>query len=168
MASVASGVGGGHGGSVRGDGMNHGASALSNSYIASVEMTEARFPLQVRQWALRPDSGGEGEFRGGLGSTYEVELTCDSAESFFVGERAVIPPYGVLGGKPGAPTTLTYHLAAGDFVPPLKSKAEDIAMRRGDRVTVQTPGGGGYGDPKKRDPAAHEFDRLLGYITPQK
>jgi len=156
--------GGGHGGNAREDGMAHGASALSNSYIASVEMVEARFPLRVNRWALRPDSGGEGEFRGGLGSSYEFELTCDGAESFFVGERAVVPPYGILGGKPGAPTTLTYHLAAGDFEPPLKSKAEHILMRRGDRVTVQTPGGGGYGDPGRRDPERDAFDRLLGYV----
>ena len=58
---------------------------------------------------------------------------------------------------------LTYHLGGTDVVPPLKSKAERIPMQRGDRVTVQTPGGGGYGDPRRRDAAARDFDRLLGY-----
>ncbi len=157
--------GGGLGGGPRGDGMNHSASALSNSYIASVEMVEARFPLRFRQWALRPDSGGDGEFRGGLGSTYEVELLCEGAESFFVGERAVFPPYGVKGGGSGAPSVLTYHLGGADLVPPLKSKAERIVMKRGDRVTVRTPGGGGYGDPRRRPRSARELDRLLGYVT---
>lgn len=158
--------GGGLGGSPRGDGLAHSASALSNSYIASVELVEARFPLQFRQWALRPDSGGDGEFRGGVGSIYEVELIGDSAESFFVGERAVIPPYGAMGGKAGAPTELTYNLEGEDFVPPLKSKAENIRMRRGDRVTVKTPGGGGYGDPQKRDPERRKRDQLLGFVAP--
>jgi len=156
--------GGGYGGNAREDGMAHGASALSNSYIASVEMVEARFPLRINQWALRPDSGGEGRFRGGLGSTYEVELTGAAADSFFVGERGVVPPYGVLGGKPGALATITYHLKSGDFVPPLKSKAGQVAMKRGDRVTVQTPGGGGYGNAKERDPALSAFDERLGYV----
>jgi N-methylhydantoinase B len=156
--------GGGLGGSPRGDGLAHSASALSNSYIASVELVESRFPLQFRQWALRPDSGGEGEFRGGLGSVYEVELTGDGAESFFVGERAVIPPYGIMGGEPGAPE-LTYHLDGKDVVPPLKSKAERIRMRRGDRVTVKTPGGGGYGDARQRDPERRKRDLLLGNVT---
>ncbi|MCD6674013.1 MAG: hydantoinase B/oxoprolinase family protein [Burkholderiaceae bacterium] len=157
--------GGGLGGSPRGDGMNHSASALSNSYIASVEMVEARFPFRFHQWALRPDSGGDGEFRGGLGSIYELELLCDAAESFFVGERAVFPPYGVMGGRPGASTVLAYRLGGTDFVPPLKSKAERIPMKRGDRVTVRTPGGGGYGDPSRRGRAAIEFDRVRGYVT---
>lgn len=157
--------GGGLGGSPRGDGMNHSASALSNSYIASVEMVEARFPLKFHQWALRPDSGGDGQYRGGLGSTYEVELTCDSAQSFFVGERGVFAPYGVLGGQPGALGTITYQLQGQAVEPPLKSKAAGIAMRRGDRVTVQTPGGGGYGDPVRRATESREADRQLGYVT---
>lgn len=155
--------GGGLGGSPQGDGMNHSASALSNSYIASVEMVEARFPLKFRQWALRPGSGGDGEFRGGLGSTYEVELTCDSAQSFFVGERGIFAPYGVLGGHPGALATVSYQLQGQSIVPPLVSKAERIHMRRGDRVTVQTPGGGGYGEPAKREPAARDRDAILGF-----
>lgn len=157
--------GGGLGGSPRGDGLNHSASALSNSFIASLELVEARFPLQFKAWALRPDSGGDGEYRGGLGSIYEVELTGDSAESFFVGERAVFPPYGILGGQAAAPTELVYHLGGQDFVPPLKSKAERIQMQRGDRVTVKTPGGGGYGDAQRRAPERRKRDLVLGYVT---
>jgi len=157
--------GGGLGGSPHADGMNHSASALSNSYIASAEMVESRFPLQFRQWALRPDSGGAGEYRGGLGSTYEVELTCDKAQSFFVGERGVFAPYGVMGGQPGALATLTYQLQGETMVPPLKSKAERIEMHRGDRVTVQTPGGGGYGQAGLRAEQARATDRLLGYTS---
>ena len=95
--------GGGLGGSPRGDGMNHSASALSNSYIASVEMVEARFPLKFHQWALRPDSGGDGEFRGGLGSVYEVELTADSAESFFVGNAPCSRPTASWAASPARP-----------------------------------------------------------------
>lgn len=158
--------GGGLGGSPRGDGMAHSASALSNSYIASVELAESRFPLQFRQWALRPGSGGDGEFRGGLGSIYEVELTGDSAESFFIGERAVVPPYGIMGGMSGALTELVYNLDGKDFVPPLKSKAENIRMLRGDRVTVKTPGGGGYGDPARRDPERRKRDQVFGFVAP--
>ena len=74
-------------------------------------------------------------------------------------------PYGVMGGQPGALATLTYQLQGEAVVPPLKSKAERIAMRRGDRVTVQTPGGGGYGQAGLRAAQARATDRLLGYTS---
>jgi len=135
--------GGGLGASAEGDGLNHGPSALSNSYIASIELVEARFPLRVREWALRPGSGGDGEHRGGLGSVYCIELLCEEAVSFFVGDRAVFPPFGIEGGQPGALTELHYNLSGKRMLPTLLSKADRIGMRKGDTVTLSTPGGGG-------------------------
>lgn len=155
--------GGGLGASRSGDGLNHGPSALSNSHIASVELVEARFPLRVREWSLRDNSGGAGEFRGGLGSVYAIELRCEEAVSFFVGDRAVYPPFGVRGGGAGAPTDLRYRLDGDYMTPALRSKADRVAMRRGDIVVLATPGGGGYGDPDRRAAAAIADDDLQGF-----
>lgn len=157
--------GGGLGGCAEGDGLTHGPSALSNSYIASVELVEARFPLRFQQWSLRPDSGGDGQHRGGLGATYAIELLAPNAVSFFVGDRAVFPPFGVQGGHSAATTDLRYCLDGNFMRPKLKSKADNIQMSRGDVVVLDTPGGGGYGDPKERSITARKRDHLMGYVT---
>jgi len=157
--------GGGLGGSEESDGLNHGPSALSNSFIASVELAESRFPIRFHQWALRPNSGGDGRHRGGLGAVYEIELLEESAESFFIGDRAVFPPYGVNGGAPGSPTKLEYHLSGKLFSPPLFSKADRVPMVKGDVVTLFTPGGGGYGDPGDRLGSERQRDELAGYVA---
>ena len=66
--------GGGHGGHPEGDGLNHGNAPISTATIPPLEILEAAYPIQFTQWALRPDSGGKGKFRGGLGAVYELSL----------------------------------------------------------------------------------------------
>ena len=91
--------GGGLGGNPEGDGLNHGNNPISTATIPPVEILEALYPVMFTQWALRPDSGGPGQHRGGLGAIYEIEALADGgAEVFLLGERGKYPPFGVNGG----------------------------------------------------------------------
>ena len=93
--------GGGHGGHPEGDGLNHGNAPISTATIPPLEILEAAYPVQFTQWALRPDSGGKGKFRGGLGAVYEIELLEESATAFLFGERGKYAPQGVVGRRRG-------------------------------------------------------------------
>lgn len=118
------------------------------------------------QWALRPDSAGPGRHRGGLGAIYEIEaLNEGDTDVFLLGERGKFPPFGVNGGKAAALNRFTYQTDAGERTPPLVSKITDVRIRRGQRVRLETPGGGGFGDPLTRDPARVARDVRLGYIS---
>jgi N-methylhydantoinase B len=94
--------GGGHGAHGAGDGLNHGNAPISTATIPPLEILEAAYPVRFTQWALRPDSGGAGEFRGGLGAIYEIELLEKQADVFLFGERGRFAPPGVVGGGAGA------------------------------------------------------------------
>ena len=92
--------GGGLGGNPEGDGLNHSNNPISTAIIPPVEILESLYPVMFTQWALRPDSGGPGRHRGGLGAIYEIEVLADGgAEVFLLGERGKYPPFGVNGGK---------------------------------------------------------------------
>ena len=82
--------GGGLGGHPEGDGLNHGNAPISTATIPPVEILEAAYPVMFTQWALRPDSGGAGRHRGGLGAIYEIELLEEQAEVFLFGERGTL------------------------------------------------------------------------------
>jgi len=156
--------GGGHGGHPEGDGLNHGNAPISTATIPPAEILEAAYPVIFTQWALRPDSGGAGRHRGGLGAIYEIELLEEQADVFLFGERGKFPPPGVLGGKPAALDRFTYQQDDGDHSPPMVSKMVGIKIKRGQRLHLETPGGGGYGAPLERSPEAVLRDLELGYI----
>lgn len=158
--------GGGHGGTPDGDGLNHGNAPISTATIPPVEILEAAYPIAFRQWALRPDSAGAGRHRGGLGAIYEIELLEESAEAFLFGERGCFPPQGIAGGGPAALNRFSYEQADGWHTPELTSKMVGIHLTRGQRVQLETPGGGGYGEPSARDPARIAADVRLGYLSP--
>ncbi len=158
--------GGGHGGSPEGDGLNHGNAPISMATIPPVEILESAYPVAFRQWALRPDSAGAGAHRGGLGAVYEIEvLEENGAEAFFFGERGRFQPKGVAGGGDAALNVFSYQQIDGWHRPPLASKMVGIKLRQGQRVRLETPGGGGYGDPGGRDPRAVARDVAAGYLT---
>jgi N-methylhydantoinase B len=118
------------------------------------------------QWALRPDSGGPGRHRGGLGAIYEIEaLAPDGADVFLIGERGKYPPFGVNGGGPAALNRFVYETDQGEQTPPLVSKVTDIRIRRGQKVRLETPGGGGFGNPAMREPERVVADVRRGYIS---
>ena len=159
--------GGGHGGHPKGDGLNHGNAPISTATIPPLEILEAAYPVMFRQWALRADSGGAGKNRGGLGAVYEIELLEKSAEGFIFGERAKHAPPGVLGGKSAALNKFYFEQSEGDLTPPMGSKMVGIQLINGQAVRLESPGGGGYGDPLLRSIDAVTEDIRLGYITPE-
>ncbi|WP_287496429.1 hydantoinase B/oxoprolinase family protein [Pandoraea sp. CB10b_02] len=157
--------GGGHGGHSDGDGLSHGNAPISTATIPPVEILEAAYPVRFTQWALRPDSAGDGEHRGGLGAIYEIELLEDSAEAFVFGERGRSAPQGIAGGRASVPNVFRYQREGQWHMPPMASKMLGIKLARGERVRLETPGGGGYGDPARRDTRQREHDRAMGYVT---
>ena len=157
--------GGGHGGHPEGDGLNHGNAPISTATIPPLEILEAAYPVMFRQWALRPNSGGEGKHRGGLGAIYEIELLEEQATAFLFGERGKFAPPGVAGGAEGAKNVFTYEQDNGMHSPPFVSKMVGIDLVKGQSVRLETPGGGGYGPPMERDRDTVRRDLELGYIT---
>src|SRR5262245_29679697 len=158
--------GGGLGGNPDGDGLNHGNNPISTATIPPAEILESLYPVMFTQWALRPDSGGPGIHRGGLGAIYEIETLSDSgAEVFLLGERGKYPPFGVNGGQSAALNRFVYETDAGERSPALVSKITDVKIRRGQKVRLETPGGGGFGDPATRDPQRVSRDVRLGYVS---
>ena len=157
--------GGGHGGHPEGDGLSHGNAPISTATIPPFEILEAAYPVQFTQWALRPDSGGPGRHRGGLGAVYEIELLEAEADAFIFGERGRFQPPGVLGGGAAAANRFRYQQADGIHEPPLASKMTGIRLQRGQCVRLETPGGGGYGPAVERAPEAVAEDVRLGYVS---
>jgi N-methylhydantoinase B len=158
--------GGGLGGNPEGDGLNHSNNPISTATIPPVEILESLYPVMFTQWALRPDSAGPGKHRGGLGAIYEIEALADGgADVFLIGERGKFPPFGVNGGGPAALNRFVYDTDHGAATPPMVSKITDVNLRRGQKVRLETPGGGGFGDPAARDPARVVRDVRLGYVT---
>ena len=159
--------GGGHGAHGAGDGLNHGNAPISTATIPPLEILEAAYPVRFTRWALRPDSGGAGEHRGGLGAVYEIELLEEQADVFLFGERGKYPPRGVVGGGDGALNRFHYQRDDGEHAPPMASKMLAIDLRRGQRLRLETPGGGGWGEARRRDPEAIAADVSAGFVSPE-
>jgi N-methylhydantoinase B len=157
-------IGGGMGGHFGGDGLNNGCAAIGGSRNGSIEVTEQSVPVLVTRYALREASAGDGKFRGGLGVEIAVELRDGEGYLTFLGDRGMDGPYGLEGGRSGAPADHDFHVGAQTFKAPHLTKIDRLHVRAGDGLVVRTPGGGGFGDPGLRDPAARERDRRLGYL----
>ncbi|MCP3878249.1 MAG: hydantoinase B/oxoprolinase family protein, partial [Sulfitobacter sp.] len=157
--------GGGHGGSPEGDGLNHGNAPISTATIPPMEILESAYPVMFKQWALRPDSAGAGQHRGGMGATYEIEVLEESATAFLFGERGRFAPKGVAGGGDAALNRFEYEQDDGWHAPPMASKMVGIKLQRGQSVRLDTPGGGGYGAPANRAAADVARDVAGGLLT---
>ena len=111
-----------------------------------------------------PDTGGAGRYRGGYGFVRAFRVMSDRAQICLCADRHDTPPPGLFGGQPG--TTSRYVLNPGsnreDILP---SKTPYIDLEPNTVVRVQSAGGGGYGDPRERDPALVAADLKNGYIT---
>jgi N-methylhydantoinase B/oxoprolinase/acetone carboxylase alpha subunit len=177
MALVAFGGRSPHGGNfVTGDliASGSGASALcdgvdvietdaTNCMNLPAEAIEMETPIRLNRVALRPDSGGRGTHRGGLGTIREYEVLVDDVTFTHRGERHFSAARGAAGGGDGAQAVSTIHRRDGT-VETIPSKIVTRLMR-GDRVVVQTAGGAGYGNPAARDPEAAAADRAGGKVS---
>ena len=157
--------GGGHGGSIDTDGLNHGNAPISTATIPPMEILEAAYPVMFKQWALRPDSAGAGMHRGGMGATYEIEVLEESATAFLFGERGRFAPKGAAGGGDAAMNVFAYEQDDGWHNPPMASKMVGIKLQRGQSVRLDTPGGGGYGPAADRAPADVARDVAGGLLS---
>jgi N-methylhydantoinase B len=133
--------------------------------FGSVEVTEVRFPLFFARHEFRPDSGGAGRFRGGLGSVLELHAEiAEPARVNTAGDGTRHAPYGILGGQDGLPHR--YRLRSrGRRDRVLRTKEVGIVVRPGDVFLVESGGGGGYGDPRQRTLEARAYDRENGFVT---
>jgi N-methylhydantoinase B len=157
--------GGGHGGHSTGDGLSHSNAPISTATIPPLEILEAAYPVRFTEWSLRPNSGGDGTHRGGLGAVYEIELLEESAEAFIFGERGKAAPKGIAGGGNALPNVFSYQHEGQWCKPPMVSKMLGIHLKKGERVRLETPGGGGWGPAAGRDPAARAHDVAQGFVS---
>ena len=160
--------GGGLGASPESDGLNHANNPISTATIPPAEILEASYPVMFTQWALRPDSAGPGRHRGGVGAVYELEvLAPGGADVSLLGERGRYAPFGVDGGGPAALNRFVYDTPEGPASPPMASKITGVRLRQGERLRLESPGGGGHGNPRTRPPAQVARDVLRGFVSPQ-
>lgn len=144
------------------DGANAVQTNLHNTENAPIEEVEMNYPIRIVRYGLIPGSGGTGQFRGGLGVRRDFEFP-DAACSFTVfsdGRR--FAPWGLMGGGSGA--CARYILDPDGAAVELPSKAT-MVIPRGGRISVQTPGGGGFGNPDSRDQEAATHDRRCSYVV---
>jgi N-methylhydantoinase B/oxoprolinase/acetone carboxylase alpha subunit len=127
------------------------------------EAMELEAPIRIHRVALRTDSGGPGQYRGGLGVVREYEILCDEARFSHRGERHFHAAAGVAGGQPGA-VAHSRIVRADGTEEPIPSKLVTL-LRHGDRVIVETAGGGGVGDASTRDPEALANDIANGKVS---
>jgi N-methylhydantoinase B/oxoprolinase/acetone carboxylase alpha subunit len=136
-------IGGGMGGRNGLPGISGVHTHMSNTRNTPVEAIEHYLPVRIRRYGLRPDSGGNGHFAGGDGIVREYEMLCDT-EVTVLSERRRRQPYGVQGGSPGACGCNSVIHEGTERKVPAKAR---LNLSAGDRLRIETPGGGGFGAP---------------------
>lgn len=158
-------VKGGYGARPNKDGINCIASGISNTMNTPVEIMEMTFPVRIERYEVNPDSGGAGRYRGGCGARRVWRLLAGAdATGALCMERMTSPPFGLLGGAPGARAAVKLTTADG-VTRDLPSKGA-FAAPAGSVIDMITPGSGGFGPVIERDTAAIGRDLLDGYVSP--
>lgn len=156
-------LGGGMGGHSDGDGLDAVDVYLGNVQMLPAEICELQYPVRIGATELVPDSGGPGEHRGGLGIRRVYEFL-DSSDGVFYSEqtRDQFAPFGLQGGETGTAASLLVERVSGEVETVTKQR---LQLNPGDRVISTTSGGGGYGDPRRRERTAVLRDLEEGKIT---
>jgi N-methylhydantoinase B/oxoprolinase/acetone carboxylase alpha subunit len=165
----------GWGGRPNGDGNNAQCAIVGNCRNTPVEVFETRYPWRTHSYRLCPDSGGPGATRGGLGTERILEVTAPEITLSVMMDRTKVQPWGIFGGsgggnagvfiqRPGDDRFRTFQEVFGTVSP---SKFANIRLRQGDRVLLRSAGGGGYGNPRHRDPALVLADVRRGLVSPE-
>src|SRR3984893_4808279 len=156
-------IAGGAGARANKDGMSGITVNQSNARIAPIEIIESEFPVRLTCFELIADSGGAGEFRGGLGIRREY-LNLADARFSIRSMRHVMPPDGCAGGHCGRPGSILIN--PGDAQEKrLPTRYADYPLRAGDTFRLDTPGGGGYGNALRRDPERVLADVREGAVS---
>lgn len=148
------------------DGASGFSCGLHNIANAPVEMLENDLPIRFEEYGLIPGSGGDGRTRGGLGLTRAFRLEAPAGVFASNLERFKFRPYGLEGGEPGRPGSLSITRATTGETEELPSKVAGLAVAKGDLIRLCTAGGGGYGPASERPEAARAWDRAEGYVKP--
>jgi N-methylhydantoinase B len=159
-------IGGGWGAKHDSDGMN--ATIAMNdgdTHNGPSEQVEAKYPLLVERYALRPDSGGAGKFRGGLGTEQVVQARHDIRFNAQI-DRVKCRPWGLFGGLPAAGNGVAIHRFGADEHTFPSGKAFNQVLHSGDAYILRSGGGGGFGSSLDRDLDALENDVRQGYVSP--
>jgi N-methylhydantoinase B len=145
------------------DGITGVASGISNTMNTPIEVLELSFPVRVERYAIVPDTGGAGRWRGGcavervwrvLGGPSQVSVCC---------ERTKSPPFGLAGGRAGAPARVA--VVGPDGVEREINSKATVTMAADGALWLRAPGAGGYGPPAERDPDRLRDDVINGYVS---
>ena len=156
-------LGGGSGGRYYADGEDT-IHVVPDSRNLPTEFTEARFPFRVESLGLAVDSGGAGQYRGGLGYEKHIRMLKD-AHFMSIADRSILACWGVKGGQAGRPFQVTID-PGGPNEREVDALADAEPVRAGEVIRIRTTGGGGWGDPLERDPALVVARRASGARCP--
>lgn len=157
-------LGGGMGARATKDGKDGVQVHITNTSNLPVEAIEMEYPLRVEEYALVEDSGGAGQYRGGMGIRRTIRPIGHDCEFNGVGERFRNKPWGVHGGELGAHGRFFIRRDDGGEIP-LPPKATGVRLMRDSAAVIETPGAGGYGSPNLRSAEALEQDRQSGKFS---
>ena len=152
-------IGGGSGARASKDGLDGVHVHITNTSNLPVEALEAEYPLLVERYALVDDSGGAGTWRGGLGIVRQIRAEGHDCHAFVHGARRRSSPWGLFGGLEGGRCRIEWSPGV---APPVGAQT---FLEPGQSVSIITPGAGGYGDPRQRDPALVRRDLAEGTIS---
>jgi N-methylhydantoinase B len=155
-------VAGGYGARATKDGMDAVQTGFQNTANSPIEELETELPVYVRRYELRSDSAGAGRQRGGLGVRRDLEFYGERATFSLLTDRASSQPWGLFGGQPGSAAR---YLVNPETDPVAVGSKSTTKLAPGEVGSVQTPGGGGYGDPLARDPLAVLEDVRDGKVS---
>jgi N-methylhydantoinase B len=137
---------------------------LSNCKTAPIEIIESEFPARVERFEMIADSGGAGEWRGGLGFARDYRILADEVRFSMRTDKHTIEPFGSAGGLPGRKGACVVNPESKDEKR-LPSRFGDHRLRRHDIVQLERPGGGGLGDPLRRPVEKVLEDVRQGYVS---
>ena len=157
-------LGSAYGGGNGNDGCNATATHLSNLHVTPIEIIESEYPCRITEFDMMPDSGGAGEFRGGVAfrRRYKALQDCTVVRRY---DRWKYPPPGTGGGRDGRASKFVIRAGADDEEE--TPSAGKFELEAGQEFYLESAGGGGFGDPAGRDPARLARDVEEGYVTPR-
>ncbi len=135
--------------------------------IQPAEAVEHTCALLVERCEIRADSGGAGRYRGGFGLRRDIRVLSETGLLSIASDKNVVPPFGVMGGRSGAPNEFRVIRDGCEIAPSeTPGKVAGLPLRQGDVVSLRSSGGGGWGDPLDREPEEVLADVRDGYLTP--